>query len=93
MFHDIYSLANSFGTTFGLSADVERIDGSLHHHKLTLKPKEHSDITEDEAKEIFELVTKAFSIGGRFEHEFNGFTYEFDKESLTIIEHRKRWDE
>ena len=55
-------------------------------------------ISEDDAREIFDLVTKAFILGNKGWHTYNGASYEFDRENLTIIEridrnapHRGEW--
>lgn len=87
--NDIYSLANSFGTTFGLHGHVERIGNSLDDHKLVVKVDEFhkKTITEEDARKIFDLVTEAFIIGSKTEHHYNGATYEFDRENLTVIQH------
>ena len=98
MFNNIHSLKNSFGVSFGLTGSIERIGDSLDDHKLTLEVDEFHKkyISEDEAKEIFDCVTRAFILGSRAEHKYCGATYEFDRENLTIIEHidrenRGRW--
>lgn len=92
MFNDIYSLANSFSISFGLKGNVERIDGSLEDHKLVLSVDDFHEkyISEDEAKEIFDCVTRAFILGSKAEHKYCGATYEFDRENLTIVEHIDR---
>lgn len=88
MFNDIYSLKNSFGISFGLTGTIERIGNGLDDHKLTLEVDEFHKkyINEDEAREIFDSVTRAFILGSKAEHKYCGATYEFDRENLTIIE-------
>ena len=89
MFNDIYSLANSFGISFGLKGSVERIDDSLHNHRLVLEVDDFhkKTISDDDAKKIFDLVTEAFILGSRTEHHYCGASYEFDRENLTVVEH------
>ena len=88
MFNDIHTLANSFGISFGLKGEVERIDGSIYEHKLVLKVDSFhkKTISEEDARKIFDLVTEAFILGSRTEHHYNGASYEFDRENLTVIE-------
>lgn len=88
MMNDIYCLANSFGISFGLHGDVE-CDYKTDTSKLVLSVDEFHQkyISKDEAKEIFDLVTKAFMIGSKAEHHYCGATYEFDRENLTVTEH------
>ena len=91
MFNDISALANSFGIAFGLKGHVE-FDGISDDSRLVLEVDEFHKkyISEEEAKEIFDLVTKAFIMGSKAEHHYMGATYEFDRENLTIIEHIDR---
>lgn len=88
-FNDIYCLANSFSTTFGLRADVKRVDDSLEDHKLTLYVDDFhkKTISKEDAMKIFDLVCEAFILGSRTEHHYCGATYTFDRENLIVFEH------
>ena len=97
VFNDIYSLANSFGTTFGLKGNPEPLDGKLfsHDYILKLKVEEHLKdfISDEDAKEIFDLVTKAFVKGSQFEIERQELEFKFDRENLTVIQINHRFDD
>ena len=69
--------------------NVERIDGSIHDHKLVLSVDDSHKrvIGDDDAKHIFDLVVEAFILGSKSEHYYCGATYEFDRDNLTVIEH------
>ena len=90
MFNDIFSLANSFGTTFGLSGNPEFLNDDIccHDYILKLEVKDYLKdyISDDQAKEIFDLVTEAFMKGSKWDIEYQNLEFKFDREELTIIQ-------
>jgi len=88
--HELSGLKNSFAISFGLKGDMEEVSdkGRKRVWKLTLYVDDFDKkyLSEDEAKEIFDLVTKAFIMGNKQYHHYYGATYEFDRENLTVIE-------
>ena len=97
VFNDIFSLANSFGTTFGLKGNPTYLNDDLfcHDYILKLEIEEHlkgTFITEEDAKEIFDLVTKAFLKGSQFEIKRQELEFKFDRENLTVIQICHRYD-
>ena len=98
VFNDIFSLANSFGTTFGLKGNPEPLNDELfcHDYILKLRVEEGFEgkpfISDEEAKEIFDLVTKAFLKGSQVWIENQELEFKFNRDELTVIQinNRKR---
>jgi len=88
---DINSLSNSFGTTFGLHGTDETYydkENNRDVHILKLTPDEH--LSEEKAKQVFELVTKAFKIGSNKHFlQLNQLSFIFDKDNLTITQYKQ----
>ena len=91
-FHDLSSLKNSFGISFGLSGNITYETKHYENHSvdintLTLKPNDL--LSEVEAKIIFEKVVEAFVIATQKVWEKKRVNYEFFKDELKIIEYQR----
>ena len=86
--HGLSGLQNSFAISFGLkgemSSPMDADDVYILKLKIDDEPKQY--ISEEEAKEIFDMVTKSFMMANKGWHHYLGLSYEFDRENLTIIE-------
>ena len=100
--HGLAGLRNSFSVSFNLKGSEEYLgeEDGVSTYRLTLDVDDFDKkyISEDDAREIFDLVTRAFILGNKGWHTYNGASYEFDRENLTIIEridrnapHRGEW--
>jgi len=87
---NISSLANSFGTTFGLHGDYSNeFDKENNRDVRCLKLKPDEYLSDEDAKKIFDLVITAFKLGADKQYLItNQLSYKFDKENLTVIEYK-----
>lgn len=92
MFHDLSSLKNSFGISFGMNGEITYETKNYEKHSvdvntLTLKPNEI--LNDVEAKIIFEKVVEAFVLATQKVWERKKVNYEFFKDELKIVEYRR----